>query len=164
MEPSPELKKRIEALSEDELKKFVSMIEQKKKTTELQELEYEYLKQSVDLREVPFKSNTEMGEAFNNLDDNSYLDMNSRLSDDEIAACSIIDELQRMGVFPKNANITKTFKRLKVSQQGKGRQEKVSIVTGARQQKAGGNFLENLFKRRKQQEEDVYDRRIREAG
>ena len=76
--------------------------------------------------------------------------MNSRLSGIEISACTIIDQLKAMGVFPTQATITQQFKRLKVSEQGKGRQEKVQIVTGHREQQRPVGFMD-LFKKREKE-------------
>ena len=119
----------------------------------INEAEFDFLKKNLKgAREVPFKSSTEMGEAFDNLDNNSFIDMNSRLSDDEISACTVIDELKTLGIFPQNANITQQFKRLKVSLAGKGRNEKVSIVTGTKKQQMPGSFMD-LFKKKEKKDE-----------
>ena len=99
------------------------------------------------IHEKPFKSSSDIGEGFENLDNNSHLDMNSRLSGVEISACTIIDQLKTMGVFPEQATITQQFKRLKVSEGGKGRTEKVQIVTGHREQNKPSGFFD-LFKKR----------------
>lgn len=126
----------------------------KKSVREMTDAEFQFLKKNMGAREIPFKSTSEMGEAFDNLDNDSFIDMNSRLSDDEISACTVIDELKSLGIFPSEANITKQFKRLKVSLQGKGRQEKVSVVTGTKEKKAPGSFTD-LFKRREKKDEST---------
>lgn len=136
-----------------ELKKIILAVAQEKKKAELKQLEYEAMKQTASLKEVPFKSTSDIGEGFDNLDNNSHLDMNSRLSSVEISACTIIDQLKAMGVFPVQATITQQFKRLKVSEGGKGRTEKVQIVTGHREQQRPVGFMD-LFKKREKQVTD----------
>lgn len=124
----------------------------KPKSKDMSQAEFDFLKNNMGARVIPFKSVSEMGEAFDNLDNDSFIDMNSRLSDDEISACTVIDELKALGVFPGEANITQQFKRLKVSQGGKGRLEKVSVVTGTKQKSPPGSFMD-LFKRKEKKED-----------
>jgi hypothetical protein len=119
----------------------------------LSTLEYDYIKKNLGSREVPFKDSTEVGEAFGNLDNNSFIDFNSRLSEPEIAAINVFDELQNFGVFPKEAKLTQQFKRLKVSLEGKGRQDKVNIVTGQRAANSSQGFFD-LFKRKNKENAD----------
>jgi len=145
-----ELTDRLEKLPPDQLKKFVQLLEQQQKQNEI---EYEYLKRQSALREVPSRSSSPEGEIVGNLDNASFIDMNTRLTDDEISASMRFDVLQRMGIMPQNVPLTDIFKRLKVSQKGQGRQEKVSIITGSRQQRMGSGFMDNLFKKRKSEEE-----------
>jgi hypothetical protein len=132
-------------------------IEQDELTAEeLKRMEYEFLKRNTSLREIPFKSSTDIGEGFDNLDNPQNLDMNSRLSGVEISATLIIDQLKVMGVFPQQATITHQFKQLKVSEGGKGRGEKVAIVTGAKE--TARPVSVDLFKKRVRPEDEQQNR------
>jgi len=106
-------------------------------------------------REVPFEEQTELGQVMNNLDDDnvdnktgmSKIDFNARLGRDEMRNITIIDELQRFGILP-NITLTRQFKRLSVSLEGRGREEKVRIVQGEREQESNKGFWGSLFKSR----------------
>ena len=119
---------------------------------DIQRMEYDILKRKQTLREIPIKSSSDIGEGFDNLDSVNHIDLNTRLNAVEISACTIIDQLKAMGVFPEQASITQQFKRLKVSEGGKGRTEKVQIVTGHREQIKPSGFLDLFKKRAKEQE------------
>jgi hypothetical protein len=105
--------------------------------------------------EFVIKDRTEIGEAFDNLDNDSKdkqsgmsnIDFNARLEDNEIKCITIIDEFTRLGILPSDLTITRQRKRLSVSHHGKGRQEKVAIAQGA-QEKSSGGWFKNLFTRR----------------
>ena len=107
--------------------------------------------------EIPFKEQTEIGEVFKNMDDDSEnakgmsnIDFNARLTDTETSACVIIDELKTIGILPSTVTITRLKKRLSVSLGGLGRTEKVTIASAQRSAdlmgKAGG--ITNIFKPR----------------
>lgn len=109
--------------------------------------------------EVTFKDRSELGEVMDNLDQDtldpttkmSTIDFNTRLSETEISAVMIIDELTRLGIFPGEAGLTRQKKRLAVSLQGKGREEKVRIVQGERENRTGTGVMSRLgglFQRR----------------
>jgi len=106
-----------------------------------------------------FKDKSELGEVMDNLDSDivddttkmSSIDFNARLSSQEVGACLVIDELTRIGILPKTMGLTRQKKRLSVSLEGRGREEKVRIVAGERENKQGGGFmtkLTGLFSRR----------------
>jgi len=113
-------------------------------------------------KEVPFSEQTELGQVFDNLDNDnlnpksnmSNIDFNSRLSDWEITSCLVFDELQGLGILPKTARITRQKKRLAVSKEGLGRREKVEIASASRSAelsgKSGGilSQIGSIFKRR----------------
>jgi hypothetical protein len=144
-----ELAEKLKHMSEDDIKTFIALVQTRKKQDEIHELEYEFMKQQSSLREIPFKSSTPEGEMVANLDDGNYVDMNTRLSDTEISAALRFDVLQKMGIMPKDIPLTNIYKRLKISQKGQGRAEKVSIVTGAKAKREGPtNIMETLFKKR----------------
>lgn len=110
-------------------------------------------------KESPFKERSEVGEVFQNLDTDephretrmSNIDFNARLSSLDISNCMIIDELQSLGILPELARLTRQKKRLSVSFEGRGRQEKVEIASASRgadlSGKSGG-FLASLFSKR----------------
>lgn len=99
---------------------------------------------------TPWKETSELREVMDNLDidtpDNtgmSKIDMNTRLTKSEIGGVLVVEELQQLGILP-GVTINKKIKRLKVSQDGKGRGEKVAIVTGEREFRVGGSFMDKL--------------------
>jgi len=107
------------------------------------------------------KEKSELGQVMDNLDSDkidiktnmSSIDMNTRLSDREIRASLVFDELRRLGLMPSECDITRQLKRLKISMNGEGRKEKVQMVNGERQQRSGGGFMSgfsNLFRRREE--------------
>ena len=110
-------------------------------------------------KEIPFKEISEIGEVFKNLEDDtedpqtrmSNIDFNARLTSMDISNITIIDELIALGILPKEVRITRQKKRLSVSLEGKGREEKVTIASASRSAdlsgKAGG-FWSSLFKPR----------------
>lgn len=110
---------------------------------------------NLDGRENFLQQDSEMKQVFSNLDNDSTdstgmskVDFNARLNDSEIDASIIMDELIRMGILPKTLTLTRTKKRLSISKNGLGREEKVRLVAGDRENKAGstfGNRLKNLF-------------------
>ena len=96
--------------------------------------------------EINIKEKTEIGEVFDNLDADEIsknsnmplIDFNTRLNDSTIKAMAIFDELKAMGIAPKDSNLTLVLKRLKVSQKGLGRKEKVQIASASRQSELAG--------------------------
>ena len=112
----------------------------------------------LDGQERVVNQETELGSVMKNLDSDkvdtgtrmSNIDFNARLSGQEINASLVFDELVRLGILPEEAGLTRQKKRLSVSLEGKGREEKVRIVQGERDSQAGstfGNRFMNLFKR-----------------
>ena len=109
-------------------------------------------------REIPFQEKTEVGEVFDNLDDDSTdssrsskIDFNARLTHTEVTNCIIIDELVGLGILPESAKITRRKKRNSVSINGLGRQEKVEIASASRSAELSGKsggMLSNLMKPR----------------
>lgn len=113
-------------------------------------------------QELPFKEKTEMGEVFDNLDNDninpktgfSNIDFNARLMPWEVSNCMVFDELKALGILPENANITTQKKRLSVSLGGEGRKEKVQIASGSRDAELAGRSggflggLKKMFSRR----------------
>ena len=117
------------------------------------------LDEEVKAIERSLKQETELGAVMSNLDSDtvdketkmSNIDFNARLTDNEINASLIIDELIRLGIFPNEIGLTRQKKRLSVSKNGQGRSEKVAIVQGQREQTSGGGFaskVAGLFSRR----------------
>jgi len=99
-----------------------------------------------------FQEKTELGTVMENLDSDSVdestgmssIDFNTRLKEVEIGNIIIIDELMRLGILPDKIGLTRQKKRLAVSIEGKGREEKVRIVAGEREMRSGGGFGEKL--------------------
>ena len=103
---------------------------------------------------------SELGEVMQSLDQDdidvkskmSNVDFNTRLSDIEINSIMVVDELATLGILPTDdTGLTRRKKRLSVSRNGLGREEKVRIVQGQREQQSGtgfGNKLAGLFSRR----------------
>jgi len=151
---SQELMTKLQSLDHKELKKFLALVEHKKKEEDMRALEYDYLKERSSLKEIPFRSNTPEGEMVTNLDDTNYIDQNTRLSTTEINALFRYDTLVKMGIYPP-IPLSNIYKKLKISEQGKGRIEKVSIVTGAKQARTEANsFWNKLFTSRKMEVEN----------
>ena len=105
--------------------------------------------------EVPFKDKTELGEAFDSLDsvkeDNkgrSAIDLNTRLTPDEIQAIKVVDELKHLGILPEECDITTATKRLAISRDGLGRKEKIQMTQGIKEQHSSGGFLGKMLGRR----------------
>jgi len=98
------------------------------------------------------KDKSELGEVFDNLDNDvvspdtkmSSVDFNTRLDGFEISTIMVIDELTRMGIFPDRAGLTRQKKRLSVSLQGKGREEKVRIIQGERDNRTGMGVMDRM--------------------
>lgn len=110
-------------------------------------------------QEQIIKEKTEIGEAFENLDNDvrnkkdgtSKLDLNSRLSRNDISNVLRFDELQRIGAIPKHWGLTHQFKKLVISENGQGRKEKIMLFQGKVEQSNGSSGWEkfaNLFKRK----------------
>ena len=103
-------------------------------------------------QDKPFTEETELGAVMKSMDSDtmddktmmSSIDFNTRLSEPQVGACLVIDQLKHMGVLPANINITQGLKRLNVSLGGKGREEKVEIVVGQRAQQSGGGVMGKL--------------------
>lgn len=105
-----------------------------------------------ELEEKLFKEKSDLGEAFENLDNDkldretkmSSIDLNARLTKDQISAILIFDELKRIGLLPQRLELARQLKRLSISEDGKGREEKVRIAVGQFEQQNGGGFLGGL--------------------
>lgn len=102
----------------------------------------------------PFEETSEIAQAFDRLDSTgtdteglNKIDMNARLNRDEIRMCLIIDELTRLGILEGNT-LTKMFKRLTVSQNGLGREEKVRLFNGSTDIKRSSWNPMQLFQKR----------------
>lgn len=111
----------------------------------------------LEMIERQLRERTELGEVMDTLDKDvldpetrmTSLDMNTRLNEIEISAMLVIDALTRLGIFPKELGLTRQKKRLAVSLEGKGREEKVRIVAGDRETKQGGiRSFAQMFQRR----------------
>ena len=98
-----------------------------------------------------FKEKSEMGEVFENLDQDvtdkdtgmSTIDFNARLREIEISSCLRIDELKRIGILP-DMRLTQQKKRLSVSRDGLGREEKVKISGGMQEKRSGEGMFNKL--------------------
>jgi len=109
--------------------------------------------------EIMMKDKSELGEVMDNLDNDtvdtltamSSIDFNTRLNRSEINASLVFDELIRLKILPQTIGLTRQKKRLSVSLDGLGREEKVRIIAGKREDESGssfGNKLSNLFRRK----------------
>ena len=102
--------------------------------------------------EIKVKESTELGQVMENLDSDiidrksglSSVDFNTRIKGYERGSILINDELQRLGIIPNSSSLTRPFKRLSISLDGRGRTEKVQIVQGQREMTSGGSFGERL--------------------
>jgi len=123
------------------------------KTTSLEDLDAILSKQENIIQEK-----TELGEVMGNLDADildpetrmSSLDMNTRLTGKQISGIVTFDEMQRRGLFSRNCNVSRQFKRLQVSHLGQSRAEKVAIIQGQRESTSSNSFgsrFMNMFKR-----------------
>lgn len=115
--------------------------------------EYDKLKEKSGAREIPFKDITDVGEAFSNLDANTNIDMNTRLDEPQVAAVTTIAGITGSGIMPFLSVIITPYFRCKVSEGGKGRGEKVKIVTGIKDQKKPMSFGDFLKPQPKKGEE-----------
>jgi len=117
------------------------------------------LENTLDDDEHQIHELSELGEVMQSLDQDSInseklsnVDFNTRLSSVEINSIMIIDELANLGILPtEDTGLTRRKKRLSVSKDGLGRQEKVQIVQGQREQQTGGGMAQgfkNLFTRK----------------
>jgi hypothetical protein len=90
--------------------------------------------------EISIKEKSEIGEIFENLDADDIskisnmpaIDFNTRLTPSMIKGIAVFDEFKAMGIMPRDSTLTLLIKRLHVSLQGKGRQEKVTIASASR--------------------------------
>lgn len=101
---------------------------------------------------INVKSTTDIGEAYDNLDNEDFIDMNTRLDNIQIPAVNTIEELKYYGGIPKSSQLADRFKKLQVSFQGKGRNEKVSVATGTKPKPAAAGSFADLFKRREKKD------------
>jgi len=111
----------------------------------------------MDGEDKPFFDEAELSQVMRQMDTDivdpdtkmSSIDFNSRLNREEISASLIFDEFVRLGILPSGFGLTRQKKRLSVSLDGKGREEKVAIVNCEREAKAGNSFgskIASLFK------------------
>lgn len=118
-----------------------------KNKKELEEIENNFNNDNPEDSEIIINDKSELAQVFDSLDSDDFtknknisnIDFNSRLSQTEIHGCLQMDELQRMGLLPANLSLSRQKKRLAVSLDGKGRQEKVQIVVGERENRNGAN-------------------------
>ncbi len=112
----------------------------------------------MDGMEKIINQDTELGQVMKNLDSDridkdtmmSDIDFNAKLTIEESSAVLVFDELQRMGILPKDLGLTRQKKRISRSLEGWGSEQKVRIVQGDREAKSGHGFMDgisNLFKR-----------------
>lgn len=111
-------------------------------------------------KEVSFQEKTELGEVMDNFDKDapdkesrlSAIDFNTRLDPLAIGSIMIIDELTRLGIGPSdNATLTRVKKRLAVSEGGWGREGKIRLVAGERENRTGQGVMARIggmFQRR----------------
>lgn len=106
--------------------------------------------------EINIKERTEIGEVFDNLDADiisrnsnmPMIDFNTRLTNNMIRSIAIFDEFKAMGIMPEDSNLTMILKRLKVSEKGLGRKEKVQIASANRSAELSGRsggVMSSLF-------------------
>jgi hypothetical protein len=75
----------------------------------------------------------------------SSIDMRTILHPQEVRSLIVIDMLTHMSVLPKMCGaISRKFKRLKVSEEGKGREQNVAVINGVQEQKAGISKMKAL--------------------
>lgn len=148
-----ELMEKLKGLDDAAVKKVLAVVEHQRKSEDLRAVEYEALKEKVALREIPFRSSTEAGEMVANLDNFQYLMQNTRLTSVETNALHNYMTLVKGGVYP-DIGFDQIYMALKISEAGKGRGEKVSIVTGSKEKKDGTSFFAKLFKNRKMEVEE----------
>jgi len=91
------------------------------------------------------KEKTSIGEAFENMDSDELLDKNTRLTERELKAVIVVDELKNLGVLSKKVTITEQIKKLSISRDGKGRREKVEMVVAERSQGDGRKWWQKML-------------------
>ena len=105
-----------------------------------------------EFKEIQIERDSELGTAFKNLDSEKHLNKNTRLSKDEIGALLALEGLQDIGLLdPSIITVNRKLKELSISQDGKGRDEKVQMTASEREAKTGSGFLSGLkgmFQRR----------------
>jgi len=145
---------KLTQLDDKQLQRLLLLVEHKRKDDERKEIEYDYLKEKSVFKEVPFRSSTPEGEMVSNLDNFQNLMQNTRVSGTEINALYRYMTLVRAGIYP-DLGLDQIYMALKISEAGKGRSEKVSIVTGSKSQRSDADtFWQKLFKSRKLEVED----------
>ena len=91
-----------------------------------------------------FAEQTELGAVMDNLDaQDSKLDFNTRLSEEQIAALLVAEELRESGIL-YFIGICNKAKKLNVSKNGMGRTEKVTIAAAKTEADRGTGFGEKL--------------------
>lgn len=107
-------------------------------------------------REHILTEKSELAQAFEHLDNDSFspdrktsaIDANTRLSSRKMSAVLKVDALQRLGIIPDDFTLVHQLKRLAISLDGKGREEKVRMAIADRETKqgtAGWNGIKRLF-------------------
>ena len=95
-------------------------------------------------KEGLFDEKSELGEVMNNLDaEDSKLDFNTRLSSEQISALLVAEELKESGIL-YFIGICNKAKKLNVSKDGRGREEKVRIAAAKTEAERGMGFGERL--------------------
>lgn len=108
-----------------------------------------------DIREINEEAQliqkSPMAEVFENLDNDtldprtnmSSIDFNSNLTEFELSACLIMDELDRKGL--QRTTLPRQKKRLSTSLKGLGRSQKTQIFAGERNHQAKTGFLDGFL-------------------
>jgi len=100
---------------------------------------------TMDTEERIIQESSEMGAVMENLDSESALNKNTRLSDTEISALLTSEGLQDFKILDRKwFTIPNKFKEMKISKDGLGRQEKVSIFQSERDHRQGGGLFKSI--------------------
>lgn len=109
---------------------------------------YQAIKNKITYREIAHKEPHMVGAAFSNLDNNFHIDKNTRLEEGSIPSFAAVTGLVALGIYSKNfiGKIVEDIKSLNVSIGGKGREEKVKMVSGNKQMQQGIKSFAEGFK------------------
>ena len=99
---------------------------------------------------INIEEKTELRQVMDNLDTDtndrenlSAIDLNANISQEQATGCMIVEELNRLGVLP-DVQISRKLKRLSLSVNCIGREQKVQMVVGERANKSGNGFLSRI--------------------
>lgn len=98
--------------------------------------------------EFPIMEKSELGQVMDTMDSEEALERNTRVTRDERANLLVLKELKNMGILPQGVGLVESFMRTSISLDGKGREEKVRMVQGEREQKQDGGFMRKFFGQR----------------